>query len=101
MTIVGLVLGLGTLFALVCLWDIRRRKYTKKRRVRMKAKGFFIQLNDTTINRVIFSATVPDLSEEAFMVLWAAVGKHLYAGTTIRDTNQPGYYEIRVTPIIN
>lgn len=61
-------------------------------------EGFYIQLVNRATSRVLFSAATDELTQEAFMRLWSAVGESIHKGL-VKDSGQANYYELRAEPI--
>lgn len=62
-------------------------------------KGYFIELANRSTNRVVFSAATADLSKEAFMKLWNAVGESIHGTQQRSEADRWNQFEMRITPM--
>lgn len=62
-------------------------------------KGYFIELNNRSTGRIVFSAATADLSKDAFMKLWNAVGESIHSTQTAAEKDRWNQFELRITPM--
>jgi hypothetical protein len=60
--------------------------------------GMHVQMVNRSTGRIIFAATTPEISAEAFANLWRTLGSTIFA--QMSPKNAIAEFEVRVTPLL-
>jgi len=61
-------------------------------------QGMHVQMVNRSSGRIIFAATTPEISREAFISIWTTLGQTIY--DQLKPKDQIAEFEVRVTPLL-